>query len=100
VPRFILQPLLENAVSHGIAMVPAAGTVGIRSAHRGDQLVIEVSNSGPQLPGGWSIEKSARVGLRNTVERLAQLYGSLASLNLANTAGGVTAEIAIPWSKR
>ena len=100
VPRFILQPLLENAVSHGIAVVPDAGTVGIRSAHRGDQLVIEVSNSGPPLPRGWSLEASARVGLRNTLERLCQLYGALGTISLANTPGGVTAEIAIPWSKR
>jgi LytS/YehU family sensor histidine kinase len=100
VPRFILQPLLENAVSHGIAVVPEAGTVGIRSAHRGDRLVIEVSNSGPPLPRGWSIETSARVGLRNTLERLCQLYGALGTISLANTPGGVTAEIAIPWSKR
>jgi hypothetical protein len=100
VPRFILQPLLENAVSHGIAVVPETGTVGIRSQHRGDHLVIEISNSGPPLPRGWSIENSARVGLRNTVERLCQLYGTLASLSLANTANGVTAELAIPWTKK
>jgi len=72
----------------------------IRSQHRGDHLVIEISNSGPPLPRGWSIEKSARVGLRNTMDRLCQLYGALASLSLANTPTGVTAELAIPWNKR
>ena len=100
VPRFILQPLLENAVNHGIAAHPEPGTITIRAARRAGQLVIGICNTGPALPVGWSIDTAAHVGLRNTQERLRQLYDGKAWLSLGNSpAGGVKAEIGVPWKR-
>ena len=85
VPQFILQPLVENAIRHGISRRTDAGLLEITAHRDGDTLVLTVRDNGPGLrptapPRG--------VGLANTRGRLAALYGDRASLEVANAAGG------------
>lgn len=84
VPAMLLQPLLENAVEHGVARRRDPGRVGVRIAVVKDRMQLEVSDDGPGLaeedrdPSRW------RVGLRNTRERLAQIYGADSVFELSN----------------
>ncbi|HEU5217350.1 MAG TPA: histidine kinase [Gemmatimonadales bacterium] len=94
VPRFVLQPLVENALRHGIARRTEGGTLTIAARREGDDLVLEVSNDGPALDPA-AVEG---LGLGNTRERLATMYGARARLTLADRpAGGVVATVHLPW---
>lgn len=95
VPRFVLQPLLENAVRHGIAPRPAGGAITVRVMRAEAMLVVEVVDSGagraqPRAHG-------TGVGLANTRARLRHLYGPAASLALDASADGATARIVVPY---
>jgi hypothetical protein len=80
VPNFVLQPLIENAIVHGIAPHSAPGTLELRSRRRDDSLVLTISNSSH---GAANDEVSGSgVGLANTRLRLAQLYGATGWLDL------------------
>jgi two-component system, LytTR family, sensor kinase len=92
VPSLILQPLVENAVRHGIAGLAAAGSVDVTADRAGERLHIRIRNSGT-LASGW-IEG---IGLRNTRERLRSLYGDAAHFSLAASDGGVLAILDLPW---
>ena len=95
VPHLILQPLVENAIRHGIAPRATAGSVEVRAARDDGMLRLAVVDDGPGLKGGSGREG---VGLRNTRSRLSALYGDGYSFELAEPAGGgVEARIAIPW---
>jgi two-component system LytT family sensor kinase len=78
VPRLLLQPLVENAVRHGVAPLIEGGTIAVRSELHSSRLHITVINSGH---GGnqidqHSVPQAAGIGLTNTVERLKTLYGT------------------------
>ena len=93
VPEFILQPLIENAIRHGIAKRIEKGTLTISVKIEGEQLVIIVQDDGP----GYDPLTGEGVGLSNTRARLATLYGSGALLELSRAEGGGTvARIRIP----
>jgi two-component system, LytTR family, sensor kinase len=94
VPALLLQPLAENAVRHGISTSASPGNVEVRAFRDGEQLTIEVFNSG--VLGTSSREG---IGVRNTRERLKHLYGALGRFELANANGGVLASLSIPWSE-
>ena len=96
VPRFLLQPLVENALRHGIARRADAGLLHV-SAHRdGGQLVLTVRDDGPGLPA--TPYAGGGVGLSNTRARLAALYGGDATLAVANAeGGGVIATVRLPY---
>ena len=96
VPRFILQPLVENALRHGIARRADAGLLEVTAQRDGDTLVLTVRDDGPGLgPAGPS---ATGVGLANTRARLAALYGDRATLEIANAAGaGVLVSIRLPY---
>lgn len=81
VPPMLLQTLVENALKHGIARLPAGGDLSIAARLEADTLVLEVANSGQlaEASGGKST-----VGLKNASERLRLIYGGRASLRLAN----------------
>jgi len=96
VPTFVLQPLVENAIKHGISVRREGGTIVIRARRDGDVLTLAVSNDGPPpvaLAGGLE-----GVGLRNTRERLARMYGAAASSSLAPrpSGDGAVATLTIP----
>lgn len=94
VPHLGLQPIVENAIRHGIGQSSAAGRITIRSRRQADRLQIEVRDDGP----GLRASRSGGMGLSNTRARLTQLYGSSGRLTVENAgAGGVVAALSIPF---
>ncbi len=93
VPSMLLQPLLENAFKHGIERSSAPERIIIRTSRVGDELHIDIHNSGPRLTN-----RSGGVGLQNCRERLYLLYESAAELTVANAEeSGVLARVRLPW---
>lgn len=74
VPSLLLQPLIENAIRHGIEGRLSGGMVAVSARRSGDELHIRVEDDGVGLPPDWRIEMSAGLGLRVTRERLEALY--------------------------
>jgi hypothetical protein len=74
VPNLILQPLVENAVRHGIAPRAAGGRIDIRARKVKERLEIEIGDDGPGLAPSQPLAEG--VGLRNTRERLRQFFGA------------------------
>jgi two-component system LytT family sensor kinase len=98
VPNLILQPLVENAIRHGIAPRAAPGLIEIRAARRNRQLELEVRDDGPGLPASAPHALKEGVGLANTRARLQQLYGAEYRFALDNAAaGGLVASLALPF---
>jgi LytS/YehU family sensor histidine kinase len=94
VPSLILQPLVENALRHGIARNPGAGVIEIRAHRESELLRLEVRDNGP----GLRAEVEEGVGLSNTRARLAQLYGGAARFEINNAAdGGALATALLPF---
>jgi LytS/YehU family sensor histidine kinase len=91
VPAMILQPLVENAVRHGIEPSTGPGTITVTARRDGERIAIAIANTGPKLHSGQS-----GIGLANTRARLAQLYGERASLVLRNDDAGVIAILEVP----
>jgi len=91
VPTFILQPLAENAIRHGIARSAGAGVVKVRAFRSGSDVRIEMFNSGTLAPSHES-----GIGLANTRERLRQLYGDRPRFELRGENGGVLASLTMP----
>lgn len=109
VPALLLQPLVENAVRHGIARRPGAGSIEVRARRQDDAVVIEVRDDGPGVAAEPGAKEEAKIGersgeaaregigLRNTRERLTQRYGAAARLELmALPGGGTLARISLP----
>jgi signal transduction histidine kinase len=98
VPNLILQPLVENAIRHGISLNDSAGLVVISSRLHNRMLHISVCDDGPGLQSGWRMEENEGIGLANTSERLKFLYGPEHRFELRNNeTGGVTASLVIPF---
>jgi len=83
VPAKILQPLIENAVKHGVSCVPGEGQIDVRGYREGDRLKVLVRNTGEKHGSSGQPETSvAGIGLTNTRQRLNTLYGSDFTLSL------------------
>jgi two-component system LytT family sensor kinase len=97
VPGFVLQPLVENAIRHGVLPRLAGGRVEISARRDGRALVLTVRDDGVGLPAGWSLAASAGVGLRNVASRLEHLYRRSGLLTVRPRAeGGVDVVATIP----
>jgi two-component system LytT family sensor kinase len=96
VPHMGLQPIVENAVRHGIGRVAAAGTIRISASRNEQTLLIQVADDGPGL-GATDLSESRGIGLANTRARLQQLYGDAANLKVENGERGVVATITMPY---
>ncbi|MCR9197702.1 MAG: histidine kinase [Planctomycetaceae bacterium] len=92
IPRWTLQPLVENAIIHGIERKLDAGQIAIRAERCGEQLSIEIFDDGV----GLSERRPNGLGLGNTQQRLQDLYGDKASLELRSNGGGTTASLRLP----
>ena len=106
VPRLILQPLVENAIEHGIARRVQPGAVEIAASRTAGALVLEIYNDGPAIAandaGGpaaaVALPRTGSIGLANVRNRLQGLYGGDATLDIANVDGrGVKVTIQLPW---
>jgi LytS/YehU family sensor histidine kinase len=100
VPNFILQPLVENAILHGVTQTPGEGQLKV-SAHRQDrQLILQVQDNGPGLRPPAEFNNGCGIGLANTRERLRQLFGQEQKLELTNhPQGGLCATVSFPFQE-
>jgi two-component system LytT family sensor kinase len=97
VPHLLLQPLVDNAVKHGIAKLPDGGKIRIAAKRQADQLQLEISDNGPGLSNRGALP-SSRLGLKITRERLKSLYGRDHSLELLSLPdAGTMARVCIPF---
>lgn len=106
VPTLILQPIVENAIKHGIEPQTRAGLIRISARRRGEWLRLTVVDNGaglaasdaPATAPGTSRPSSSGIGLRNTQARLSELYGPQHRFTLSNEpAGGCVVEVEWPW---
>ena len=95
IPALLLQPLLENAFKHGVERSREVVRIEIEGRREGDRLHIAIRNTGSTLAGG----SADGVGLRNSRERLAVLYGDAGKLQLTQLPGAVEASVTLPWQE-
>jgi sensor histidine kinase YesM len=97
IPQLILQPIVENAVRHGIGRSSSAGRIFLSASKSGGMLEIRVRDDGPGLLGSSSSEHRG-IGLANTRARLQQLYGEDGKLEIQNSdAGGAVVTLRFPF---
>jgi two-component system, LytTR family, sensor kinase len=98
VPNMILQPLVENAIKHGIAPLSQGGTIKVAAVRNNGNLLLSVSDNGVGLKSIDISEIPEGVGLRNTKSRLKHLYGSRHQFEIQPIAeGGVALNLTIPF---
>jgi two-component system LytT family sensor kinase len=99
VPNLILQPLVENAIKHGIAKRAEGGAIRVTASHCNGYLSLRVYNDGPCLPADWATTRGG-IGLSNLRTRLQILFGAGFELNLRNPdTGGVEVLVSLPVGK-
>jgi two-component system, LytTR family, sensor kinase len=101
VPMLSIQPLVENAIKHGVATRPEGGAIRIRAHRDGDRLHVQVQDTGPGFSA--SLPKSSRdgagVGLANVSRRLVLCYGPEADLQVESGTAGTTVSFAVPCER-
>jgi two-component system, LytTR family, sensor kinase len=98
VPCLIVQPLVENAIRHGISRRASGGTVTVTAQRGPGQIDIRVADDGVGLPPGWTIETSSGMGLSVTRERIVGLHpdGNSRFSVRPRAGGGTEVEISLP----
>jgi len=96
VPSLLLQPLVENALKYAIAPSETGGTLHVGARIIGQRLLLHVADDGPGLAAGASVGGGRGVGLRNTQERLAVLYGDRSRFAYHDTKPGLRIDIEFP----
>jgi hypothetical protein len=98
VPPLILQPLIENAIRHGVSRRTTAGRIVIAAGRRDHLLTLSVTDDGDGPSNGWESNANGRRGLANTRSRLEQLYGPAGGVTLSRGAGaeGAVATVTLP----
>lgn len=97
VPNMILQPIIENAIRHGIAQRISSGLIEVCASHRGERLRLAVKDNGP----GMALSENAKagVGLANTRERLKQTYGEAHTFDIKTAPeGGTIVTLTLPFA--
>ena len=98
-PPMLLQPLVENAIKHGLEPKLEGGRIDVIARRQGDVLLLTVRDTGIGLAQTGSAADGTRFGMRQVRERLATLYGDAAALTLApatDPEGGAEAAIRMP----
>ena len=99
VPPMLLQPMVENAIMHGLEPKVQGGHVLVSAACDGDNLVLSVADNGLGLAAG-SAKAGTHLGVANTRARLAALFGAAATLTLeANSPAGAVARLVLPMER-
>ena len=96
VPTLILQPVVENAIRHGIGPLTGGGLVEISARAEGEMLWLQVRDTGAGLSEDALTALQKGIGLSNTRARLECLYGSRQRFEFSNALGGLTVRIVIP----
>ena len=100
VPNLLLQPLVENAIKHGIAQRAAGGTVRVTGAHLNGKLHLSIYNDGPDLPSDGQAIRTG-VGISNLRTRLQILHGNESELKLNHAAtGAVEVVVSLPLEEK
>jgi signal transduction histidine kinase len=100
VPNLLLQPLVENAIKHGVGPRPAPGTITIRSRQVGGMLELSVQDDGVGLSAARLSDFNRGIGLSNTRSRLEHLYGTLHRFEFRQPPqGGLLVLIEIPLAE-
>jgi two-component system, LytTR family, sensor kinase len=99
VPRLILQPLVENAIKHGLSPRVGHGIIEIVSRRDDDRLWLEVRDNGVGLSGSARSQFRSGVGLPNTRDRLECLYGEAQALEFSEGNGGLTVRMRMPLQR-
>ena len=97
VPAMTIQPLVENAIKHGVSTIEEAGMVRVNVSLEGDLLCVQVSDNGPGFPPGFSIGSGGH-GLRNVADRIAGYYGNVAQLSWESGRNATQVFLKIPRS--
>ncbi len=98
VPNLLLQPLVENAIKHGISPNTESGLIEIVARRIGNDLRLEILDNGSGLPESYRMRKREGVGLANTRKRLEQVYPESHGFEIANREnGGLRVGIRIPF---
>jgi sensor histidine kinase YesM len=98
VPNLILQPLVENAIRHGIAPYSRPGRIELNARREVDNLFVEIKDNGPGLAPSQKSSTRTGLGLANTRARLEQLYPALHRLEISNGANnGFAVTLLIPF---
>jgi two-component system, LytTR family, sensor kinase len=101
IPSFLLQPLVENAIIHGLRGMSQAGTIAIRAMIDGERLVLTVADNGVGVPAEWSGESNIGIGLGSTRERLSRIFpGGHQFVIRKLDEGGTEIRIVIPYLRR
>lgn len=96
VPSLLLQPMVENAVKHGIAQRAQGGTIRIKASRLNGALTVSIFNDGPKLPNDWEKTRPG-IGMSNVRTRLQRLYGDAFDLRLQNQDDGVEVLVSVPF---
>ena len=98
VPSMFIQPLVENAIRHGISRRASGGTIVVRAKPLADRLEIRVIDDGVGLPLGWKIEEAEGLGLSITRQRIAGLHPNGASRFVVRNRkeGGAEVDVSLP----
>ena len=98
VPILVLQPIVENAIRHGVARQAATSKVTVTARKEGGSLQLRILDDGPGLRGASSRGGGTGVGISNTRKRLAELYGEAASLELEDRSPrGTAVSMTLPF---
>jgi len=97
VPGFLLQPLVENAIRHGIGPRMSGGHIEVTARRDGPVMKLRVRDNGVGLPPDWQFPRDAGIGLQNVASRLEHLYGRTDLFRISsNGDGGVDVQLDLP----
>jgi two-component system, LytTR family, sensor kinase len=99
VPNFILQPLVENAIKHGVSALKGPADLAVEAVRQDDQVVLSVFNTSPDGEEGSRPRVSTGIGLANSRKRLAQRYGKNARIETGPVDEGYRATIWLPFEE-